>query len=335
MNQVTRTPTVSVIIPCFNARRWIEETLRSALQPSSHAAEVIVVDDGSTDGSSNLVRASFPQVRLFTTPNHGVSQARNRGVEESRGKYVTFLDADDLLVAGKVDRQVALLDATGADVAYGDWQRLRVGPNGEFHPADKVERAMERAPELELLGLFWCPTGAYLFRRSIVERVGGFNPRLPVIQDARFALDCALHGGRFVHDPHLSCLYRVHTAGSVSTRSQQAFWRDVLASAVEVREWWERRSELTDERRTAVLEVADTVARATAIFDSDTFVAASQEVERHLGVRPPPARRSVQALIRLFGYRRYRAMVARARHWLHARPDAPVTSRVADGVGHA
>lgn len=316
---MTTTPVVSVIIPCYNARPWLSETLSTALQPTWADTEVILVDDGSTDGSGDYVREHYPQVRLFVTPNRGVSQARNLGLEHARGAFLIFLDADDLLPSGRIDRHLHLLERSDAEVIYGDWQRLRPTEEGRFVPAEVVARTMTRPPELELFGLFWCPPGAYTFRRSIVERVGGFNPRLPVIQDARFALDCALHGGRFVHDPHLSCLYRTHRVDSVSTRSQSAFWRDCLTNAIEVRAHWEQGGELTPERLRAVLEVCDTVARATVNLDQETFEAACREVQKHLSWQAPPGRPLMRVLTRWLGYRRVRRLVAGVRPLLKRR----------------
>jgi glycosyltransferase involved in cell wall biosynthesis len=310
-------PAVSVIIPCYNARPWIAETLRSAQEPTAASTEIIVIDDGSTDGSGNEVREQFPDVRLLATPNRGVSHARNLGLELATGRFLVFLDADDLLLPGKIDRQAALLDSTQADVAYGNWQRLSPTSDGVFGRAEKVERAMPSAPEIALLTGFWCPTGAYLFRRTLVQRVGGFSPRLPVIQDSRFALDCALQGGRFVHDAHLSCLYRTHQAGSVSTRSSEAFWRDCLTSAIEVRDWWAGRGCLDAERLAGVMSVFDVVARATALSDAGSFAAACAEIEKHKAQQPPPARLLVRMVMRVLGYRRYRKLVARARNlWI-------------------
>src|SRR5690242_17514971 len=117
-------PLISVVVPCYNARRWLGETLRSALQPCAFPAEVLVIDDGSTDGSGALVREEFPAVRVVTTPNRGVSHARNLGIGLARGELFVFLDADDMLPPGRLDRHARVLEATGADVAYGNWQRL-------------------------------------------------------------------------------------------------------------------------------------------------------------------------------------------------------------------
>src|ERR1017187_3296287 len=98
MNQL-----VSVIIPMFNAERWIVETLASveAQTYSRELIEIIVVDDGSADASAEIVGRHFPHVNLLRTPNGGASRARNVGTAVSRGVFLQYLDADDLLVHDK------------------------------------------------------------------------------------------------------------------------------------------------------------------------------------------------------------------------------------------
>jgi glycosyltransferase involved in cell wall biosynthesis len=248
-------PLISVIIPYFNAQRWIAETLRSVLAQEGPAREIILIDDGSLDDGATQVANAYPEIRLVRTDNQGPSRARNLGTSLARGRYLQYLDADDLLEPGKLAIQVAALADGGADVAYGAWQRLHARPDGEFAVEACVDRRLSETPELELFTDFWCPPAAYLFRRDIVARVGGWNARLPIIQDARFALDCALHGGRFVHCPGLMASYRMHAAESVSSRDPIGFVRDCFRNACEVEQWWTLNGSLSDERRAALVKV--------------------------------------------------------------------------------
>jgi hypothetical protein len=310
-------PLISAVIPCYNARAWVADTVRSALQECASPVEVLVIDDGSTDGSGALVAAEFPAVRVVATPNRGVSHARNLGIELARGDLFVFLDADDLLPPGRLGRHARLLEETGADVAYGNWQRLRPGTGGRFEPAERVERCLGSEPALELFTAFWCPPGAYTFRRAVVERVGGFSPRLPVIQDARFALDCALHGARFTHDAEVACLYRTHDAGSVSTRSNAAFLRDCLTSAVEVRRWWEGEGGLTAAQRAALVGVLDYVARSSCGVDAECFAAACEQFEQVRAGAPAPGRAATRLLARAIGYRRAHRVATPLRRLRH------------------
>src|ERR1017187_10063950 len=235
MNQL-----ISVIIPMFNAERWIAETIASveAQTYPRDLIEIIVVDDGSTDTSAEIVAHQFPSVQLIRMRNGGPSRARNAGTKVARGKLLQYLDADDLLVRDKLKRQVQAMENTGADIASGDWQGLVLQSDDTFKHGDVMQRKMEDEPEIALLVDFWCPPAAYLFDREIVERVGGWNERLPVIQDARFALDCALHGAMFTYCRGPMAYYRIHSQQSVSRRDPDAFITDCFRSACEVEEWF-------------------------------------------------------------------------------------------------
>src|SRR5438105_1387389 len=134
---------VSIIIPCYNVSRWIRETLKSAVAGQSMELEVIVVDDGSTDDSAAIVEREFAQAKLIRTPNRGASHARDTGTQAASGDYIQYLDADDLLAPGKIAVQLRALEESGAEVAYGDWQRLI--PRGvEFTRGAVVARLMRR-----------------------------------------------------------------------------------------------------------------------------------------------------------------------------------------------
>lgn len=103
-------PAVSVVIPCYNGEAYLAETLRSALGQTHPVMEIIVVDDGSTDGSADLASSFGDSVRVVRQQNGGEGSARNRGVLEARGELIAFLDADDLWHPRKIERQTAYLD---------------------------------------------------------------------------------------------------------------------------------------------------------------------------------------------------------------------------------
>jgi glycosyltransferase involved in cell wall biosynthesis len=107
-------PTVTVLITAYNAERWLPETLASVRAQTGVEFEILVVDDGSTDGTLALLRrtaAEEPRLRIVPQANAGIARARNRGLAEARGRYTCLLDADDLFLPGKLARQVAALDA--------------------------------------------------------------------------------------------------------------------------------------------------------------------------------------------------------------------------------
>lgn len=114
-------PMVSVVMPAYNAARYIEEAIRSVLSQGWSNLEVVVVNDGSKDGTAAVVRAiADPRVRVIDQPNGGVSSARNAGIEEARGEFIAFLDADDALEPGAIEQKMEALLRGDAEWAYSD-----------------------------------------------------------------------------------------------------------------------------------------------------------------------------------------------------------------------
>ena len=266
---------VSVIIPAYNAQRWLPETLESVAGQDFPEMEVIIVDDGSTDDTAALVTQNWPQHTLIRTENWGVSHARNTGTAAATGEYIQYLDADDLLMPGKISRQVAMLLAhPEADVVYSNWQYLEQTATGEFKLGDTVARAIEDVSPDSQIAFFtgmWCPTGAYLYRRPFLHKVGEWKSWLPVIQDARFAWDCARANASWVHDVEASVLYRKHLTGSVSTKSKLAFQKDCRANTEDVHRLWAEEGTLNGGRLQAVITNYYNLTRAMFPLDEKVF----------------------------------------------------------------
>ncbi len=244
---------ISVIIPCFNAAATLGATIASALEQRGCGSEVVVVDDGSNDASLAIARGFGTSVRVLTGPNRGVSAARNRAVAESVGDLLVFLDADDLLLPETLARRLAAAQATDADVVVCDWREL------VEHRHDPVEgpvrsvdlEALAADPEVACAAEVWAPPAALMYRRGLVDRIGGFRLDLPVIQDARFLFDAARHGARFARSPHVGALYRIR-ADSVSHRDPARFWRCVLLNGTQIEALWRARGCLDARQRAAI-----------------------------------------------------------------------------------
>ena len=170
-------PTVSVLVPVYMGERFIAEAIESALNQTYRHLEVVLVNDGSPDKSSDVIRRylSDSRVRYLEQPNGGVAAARNSALRASSGKYVAFLDQDDLWLPDKLERQVAFLE-THPDAALVHARQDYVDDNGrrvesEFINVEPVKGQCFRA----LFDRNRIAVLTVLARRSVIEEVGGFN----------------------------------------------------------------------------------------------------------------------------------------------------------------
>lgn len=301
---------ISIIIPSFNAACWIPDALQSVvLQDRIGECEVIVVDDSrSTDDIAGLIRRDFRFARLVTVHEPGPGAARNLGTRLASGEFIQYLDADDRLAAGKIWWQRDLLEKLGGDIAYGDWQYLE--PRDGAYVAGTVIAKKLKDPELDLLTGFWCPTGAYLFRRSIVDQVGGWHGSLHY-EDDRFMHDCAFRGARFVYSPGVMAYYRV---------GPRPLWRrDPVVAARDhhryihyVEDFWAAHGGIGDPRREALTRCLAALGRRSADLDRVTFEAILDDLERLCPTYIPDGPPRLRAAARLLGYRRAEML---ARHY--------------------
>jgi glycosyltransferase involved in cell wall biosynthesis len=232
------------------------------LAQGGHGNEILVVDDGSTDDSLAVARSFASGVRIVTGPNRGVSAARNRGVAETGGEWIVFLDADDLLLPQTLARRLTTAAATGADVIVCDWQDLVEDGSDPIDGAVRSVdfRVLAADPELACAAHLWATTAALMYRRSLVEKIGGFRLDLPVVQDARFLFDAARHGARFARSAHLGARYRVRR-DSASRRDPARFWRNVLLNGTQIEALWQSGGCLAAGRRAAIADIYNGAAR--------------------------------------------------------------------------
>ncbi|MBX2973827.1 MAG: glycosyltransferase [Flavobacteriales bacterium] len=137
---MSTSPLVSVIMPAYNAAPYIEEAIRSVLTQTLGDLELIVVNDGSTDGTGAVARTiADPRVRVIDQPNGGVSRARNTGIDGARGTYIALLDADDTMLPENLRTKTTALEAAGADWVFGDVWRC----DAEMRPLGDPEQGTD------------------------------------------------------------------------------------------------------------------------------------------------------------------------------------------------
>jgi glycosyltransferase involved in cell wall biosynthesis len=215
--QATPLPLVSVVIPVYNAERYLGESLDTALAQDYGNVEIIAVDDGSTDGSASILASYGDRIRVLSQANAGPARARNAGIETARGEFVAFLDADDVWRAQKLRLQVEhLLANDDVGLVYNTWAVL----DGEDpraavdflagidqHPATDGEATdgEATAPTLPLdrAGSGWVyhlllqdsivHTSAAMVRRSLLQQVNGFDDSLRRGQDYDLWLRLSRH----------------------------------------------------------------------------------------------------------------------------------------------
>ncbi len=187
-------PSISVIVPVYNAGELLDRCLASIFgQETDRTIEVILVDDGSTDNSVEIIarRPEQDRIRLFRQANSGPSKARNKGIEEARGRYLAFLDADDYWLPEFIESTAAFLDAHPDCVAVSVAQRHLTTSGEHEAPADWASLAPGHGIVLDDFFEFWgdhnhiC-TGSILIRTDVAKATGGQRLDFRVCEDLEF-----------------------------------------------------------------------------------------------------------------------------------------------------
>jgi glycosyltransferase involved in cell wall biosynthesis len=177
---------VSVVIPTYNRLPWVRDAIESVLKQNYRDFELLVVDDGSTDGTGGALKACGKEIRYVFQENRGVSAARNLGARLSRGKYLAFLDSDDLWEPKKLEVQVRCMSENPQfPLCYTDeiWLRKGVRVNPKKKHAKYSGWIFEKCLPLCIIS----PSSA-LMKRSLFDEMDGFDENLPVCEDYDFWL---------------------------------------------------------------------------------------------------------------------------------------------------
>lgn len=212
---MTEAPRVSVVIPAYNAAWCLRRAIDSALAQTFDSREIVVIDDGSDDDTPAVLASYGTRIRALRQQNAGLSRARNAGITAARGRYVAFLDADDWWLPGKLERQVALLDADPGLVFCSTAAELQ---DEHGRVLNTWTCGNSRAPVLEAIfaqNAYVAGSGsAVMVRRDAIVETGGFDPDLPSLEDIDMWMRLAARGGYACVPEVLTVVFR--RAGSMS-----------------------------------------------------------------------------------------------------------------------
>jgi glycosyltransferase involved in cell wall biosynthesis len=213
-------PTVSAVIPCYNGARFLRETLESVRAQSHPVLEVIVVDDGSTDDSAAIAESFGPPVRVIRQPNQGESVARNRGIDEAKGDWIAFLDADDKWEPEKLKRQCQAI-APDRVLIHTDYY-LFGGMEGT--------RSFAHLPEDQRYHVLTLVTDPTIHISSAIVRKDAkarFPAHVRYGEDLLYYTDL-LHEGRFFLVPEPLTGYRKHALQQTQTNTPWVRWHQSI-----------------------------------------------------------------------------------------------------------
>jgi glycosyltransferase involved in cell wall biosynthesis len=307
---------VSIIIPCHNQERFLPACLESIANQEYRPLEVIIIDDGSTDGTSQVmndfqsVQMNGIEVKCLYQTKQGAQRARNQGCKQARGEYFQFFDSDDILCSAKLIEQVmAFKNNSEVDVVYGDGQYLV-----NFHENDPVKgRVISIGPSADmiesLLFGYWVPPFAYLSRRSAVQRCGPWDNKLEVLQDFEYFLRMALQGCRFHYRQGITGYYRKHSFSSISERSSTLSGRTRQRILAQAENFLRTQDELNEQRIRAMVENYRRIARGVYPIDNECFNRSHSDILRLFPDYLPKKRRA-RILSSIFGFRNYEKFAA-------------------------
>ncbi len=194
-------PLVSVVIPVFNGERFLREAVQSVLTQNYAPMEIIIVDDGSTDGTAIIAR-SFPEtVRYLVQANKGPAAARNRGIEHAQGSLIAFADADDLWPATKLELQLPyLIKEPTIEIVMGRIQQVL------------LSKSITGQTQANEIGepVFSVNLGSAVIRRSVFERVGLFDETMRYSEDVDWFMRAREGGVRIKTIDTVTVFYRQH-----------------------------------------------------------------------------------------------------------------------------
>lgn len=259
-------PKVSILIPCYNAERWIAQAIESALSQTYPHKEVIVVDDGSTDRSLELIKSFGNAIYWETGENRGGNVARNRLLELSTGEWLQYLDADDYLLPTKIEQQINFLkQVPRADITYSPSIL-------EYWETEMLKQEVLPIPEPHdpwiLLALWQLPqTGSPLWRKQAIVDVGKWKIDQLVCQEHELYLRLLKAGKKFVYFHDSDSVYRQWSESTVCKKDKTLTYQHRLQITDALESHLKSTNQLTNERLYAINQSRFDCARLIWLFN--------------------------------------------------------------------
>jgi glycosyltransferase involved in cell wall biosynthesis len=311
---------VSILIPCFNAERWVAQTIESALAQTWNEKEIIVVDDGSTDGSLKVIRRYENRIRWETGPNRGGNPTRNRLLQLARGEWLQYLDADDYLLPAKIERQLEFLAAhPDTDIVFGPVTMEHSSESQTWRELLPIPEP--RDPWILLARWFLPQTGALLSRKQAIVDVGRWKPDQQCCQEHELYLRLLMGGKRFAYCEHNGAIYRQWGEHTVSKREKPEVHRQRLEIKQRLEDFLHEQNDLTPARLNAINQARFEMARSAWQYDPEfatEIMATVCRMQPDFVPSGKAAPRRYQSVYRLFGFRAAEKF-ADMRHHLTAR----------------
>ena len=212
--------TISVIIPNYNRAKLIGATIENMLSQTLKPSEIIVIDDGSTDESVQVISSFGRDVTLICQENQGPGAARNAGLKVASGEFIQFFDSDDLCSLNKLECQAEALSSSGADMAYSPWVQVKINGNSVKYEDHVIQ---QRALPGRLSPLEWFLRGwtivfqSCMFRHSFLKQVGGYRTDIMPTEDSEFLFRMLLNKAKLCFTPDCLTIYRVHSMGQITS----------------------------------------------------------------------------------------------------------------------
>lgn len=235
-------PLVSVMIPAYNADRYIKEAVDSVLMQDYSNFEVIIIDDGSTDRTWEIITSyADPRVRTIRQENSGITPTRNRMFGEARGEYFTLLDSDDIYMQGRISREVAFLEAHQEyAMVYCSLKYFFDGTPDKYY---RHRFALYSGEDVfpALLKQQFITNTSIMFRREAYDRLGGYDPATGMVEDWEYFLRMLRNGYRIAHLDEDLVRYRLRWDSNTN------FARQVTLKDSQVKIFEKLRSHMTEE----------------------------------------------------------------------------------------